>query len=198
MIGSQSRCFQRAERPQYRPTRLLRIPPARGFPVPPDGVPSVPSQASQRLAHRADADAQTLGDLALGMSVGLETLDHRSTRGRQAHTPTRTVPGLSQGRQDPLLEPSLIAPHGAHRVAKDASHIVLIRPTLLDQAHHGLSLRHALAHRILRQGYPRHEDHPVIALGAELAPIVDELSRRRVLNVRKEVILPHGIHTVTG
>jgi hypothetical protein len=101
-------------------------------------------------------------------------LDQPSARGRETKPSARIASRLSQRGQATLLEPPLASPGGAYRVAKGTGHIVLIRPALLDEAHHGVGLGHAVAHRILGQGHPRHQHNAVTVLRADLTPVIDE------------------------
>ena len=129
------------------------------------------------------------------MALSLELLDQPSARGRQTNASTRIAFRLGQGSQPTLFKAPLVSSGGAHRIAKGTGHIVLIGPTLIDEAHHRVRFGHPVAQRILGPGHPRNEHQAMSILGADLATFIDELEGGGVVNVWEEIILPNGVHT---
>ena len=88
-----------------------------------------------------------------------------------------------------------MAPDRADRVAKGSGHVVLVRPTQVDQADHGVGFGHAITRGILRQGNPRNENHAVIILGLEKALSVNNLRAFWVSCFGEKIVAAGIAHT---
>jgi hypothetical protein len=158
----------------------------------------MPTQSPQQFAdgHFADTDAPS--DLTVRTTTPLQPLNPSSSRGPQAAASFGKSAALTQGSQPSVFEPPLTPSYGAHGIAEDAGHIILISPSLLDQADHGICLRHPVARCRLGQDDSRNHDDTVAILAFDRAAVVNNASAFWVLNDGKKVITMESSHAGRG
>ncbi len=153
-----------------------------------------PSRATQLFADGLGADTHEPGNFTVGLASSSQLLDPLEATGRQARPAVRVAAFAPQGGQASLIETLLLPAHGAGSVAEDPGHIVLIGPSLIHQADHGVRLSHSVGECILCQNDPRNDDDAVPTLRSDETPIVADLKTIGVMKVGKEFLRFCGSH----
>jgi len=73
-----------------------------------------------------------------------------------------------------VLETALLASNSSRRAVKRSRNFLLVCPSLLYQADHGVCFGHVVAHRILGMNNACDHDYSVPILGANKATIIDD------------------------
>src|SRR5258705_7842792 len=86
-----------------------------------------------------------------------------------------------------------MAPQGPFGAAESSRHVVLIGPTLFDEAHHRVGLGHVIAYGVLREDHAGSENHTVALLGSDQAAVVDDHGARRRRDRREKIVLSERV-----
>jgi hypothetical protein len=92
---------------------------------------------------------------------------------------------VPEGSQAALGEATLVAAERAGGTAEGAGDIVLVGPSLVDQADHGVGFGHAVGHRILSDHDSGDHHHALALLGSIQAAIVDNTGAIWITNLGK-------------
>lgn len=87
-------------------------------------------------------------------ALSFKLLEAFAAPSRQPGKSGRAATGTTQRSQAALRETLLVSAQRTDRITERLSHIVLIGPAQLDQAHHGVGFGHAIIGRILGDGHP--------------------------------------------
>ena len=153
-----------------------------------------PAQPMQHLADGHLADSQTPCNFSIGLASCLETMDQPGAPRRQAPASFGISVQVAQGGQTVILESPLIPTHRSCRATEGPSHLLLTGPALLNEIHHGVSLRHPIRYGILCQNNARHQHHTVAVLLSHQTPLVDDAGAWRIPQIRKKIITVVSAH----
>lgn len=117
----------------------------------------------------------------------------RTARFQTFATLRKPAPQTQRGHAS-VLEALLVASDRAHRTVEGPSHIVLIGPPLLDQAHQGVGFGHGVANRVMHQNQAAHHHHAISALRADETTLVDDDGAIGMACIGKEIIRGVGRH----
>src|SRR3972149_11704365 len=78
----------------------------------------LPAQAFQLFPHSLLTDPDSTGNLAIGMSLPLETVDQSCPRSPETSTSSRVSAALPQRAEAAVLEPPLMTSQGPCRAAE--------------------------------------------------------------------------------
>ena len=156
----------------------------------------LPAESVQKLPHRLFADSDPASDLAVGIPLGLQAMDPPGARGPKAPTAPGVSSAIPQRREAAVLVPSLVAANGPCRAVESSGHVVLVGPSLLDQADHRLGLRHAVTQGVLPENEATGDHQPVTISGLQNASVVDDDGGFRRRKVWEKNTLSNGLgHT---
>ena len=88
-----------------------------------------------------------------------------------------------------VFEAALLTSNSSRRAVECSRNFLLVGPSLLYQADHGVRFSHVVAHRVLGMNNPRDHDHSVPILGANKATIIDDQRLPGELHPREKVSL---------
>ena len=147
------------------------------------GIKLLPAQTTQELANGHLADSDLSSDLTVGVAFRFEAVNQPGPRMAEAVAPFGIAAATAQRSQTAVLKSLLESADGADRITESPGDIVLISPPLLDEADHGISLRHGVTHGILCQDNPgNHHDAETISR-FDRAPLVEDEGVIRVPNL---------------